>query len=234
MRILKKHNLIMVFVLMLALVIGVSVFSVPEKKAFADSPATYTVTFKKSGKEADSVLSTITVNAGGSVLESQLPLDKLPQLDNGTYIWFYSADNNSLTKLSVTGNADNEILTNISSDITIWAIAKDTSERHKVTFIMPDTTIVTKTVVDGGTVDAPIPDLGFCQRAKYDKSLKNIKSDMTVNVSIDNTLKYIFVAISFALLITSLVVIVTIVFKALRVPDDDDEDGLAPIDNKED
>jgi len=97
---------------------------------------------------------------------------------------------------------------------------------------MPDETIVTKTVVDGGTVDAPIPELGFCQRVKYDKPLANVTGDMTVNVKIDNTLKYIFISVSFALLITSLVVIVVIVFRVLRIPDDE-EDDLAPIDNIE-
>jgi len=52
---------------------------------------------------------------------------------------------------------------------------------------------------------------------------------MTVNVSIDNTLKFVFMAGCGALLITSIVVIVVIIFKTLRLPDDDDEDGLVAV-----
>jgi len=115
------------------------------------------------------------------------------------------------------------VLENITSDIVFWAIKQDISKKHEVTFIMPDSTVVTKFVSDGETVDEPIYDLGFCERIKYDKSLENIREDMTINVTIDNTFKYVFMAGCFALLVTSLVVIVVIVFKSFKDTDEDDE-----------
>ena len=111
MKLLKIHKSIVVFTLLLALILGVGVFADPSTHASAE--ATYTVTFKKSGKNEDNILKTITVNEGESVKESELPLDKLLALENGTYIWFYSTDDNSLTKLSVKGDQNNEILITI-------------------------------------------------------------------------------------------------------------------------
>ena len=84
--------------------------------------------------------------------------------------------------------------------------------------------IITKTVVNGGTVDEPIVDLGFCQRVKYDKSLANVTDDMIINVTIDNTYKYVFMGGCLAALVGSIVVIVIIIFKTLNIEDDDEDD----------
>lgn len=225
---LRKFSLIICFVALLTLILGVGVFNDPQSTAFADTQ-TYTVTFKKGGlgnTPAENIGS-ITVNEGESILESDLPTNELPALVNAKYIWFYSPNGGgTLHKASITGDESHVVIENVSSNIVFWAVVQDTSERHKVTFIMPDSTIVTKTVADGGTVDGPVPELGFCQRVKYDKSLENIHDDMTVTVTIDNTLKYVFMAGCIALLVASIVVIVVIIFKTLNLPDDDEEDGL--------
>jgi len=228
---LRKFSLIACFVALLTLILGVGVFAEPNETVLAETP-TYTVTFKKGGigDTPAELIKTITVEEGESLKESDLPTDMLPALTNAKYIWFYSPNGGEkLYKAAITGEGSHVLIQNVSSNIVFWAVVQDTSERHKVTFIMPDSTVITKTVADGGTVDGPIPDLGFCERVKYDKSLENIHDDMTVNVSIDNTLKFVFMAGCGALLITSIVVIVVIIFKTLRLPDDDDEDGLVAV-----
>lgn len=231
----KKLNLITCFVAILTLLLGVGFFLAPEKTALAEN-TTYTVVFKKGGSGDSSAevieAATLTLNEGEAVLERDINFatEHLPQVENGRYIWFYSIDNGkTLVKATITGDGNREVVKNVKNNIMFWAYFQDTSDRHKVTFIMPDQTVITKTVADGDTVDAPIPELGFCERVKYDKSLDNIKEDMTVTVTIDNTLKFVFMAGCGALLVTSIVVIVVIIFRALKLPDDDDEDGLVEM-----
>lgn len=215
-------------VLMLTLTLCASGLVVPKYSAKADSE--YTVTFKN----GDGVIKQMTVSEGGCVKESDLPThtthaSTMPTVgDNEYYKWFYSANGGqTLFRITITNNADNEVIKNIKSDVIVWIkVFADTSDYHEVTFLMPDSTKVTKRVPDGGTVDEPLMELGFCERAKYDKSLENITSDTVITVTIDNTYKYIFVVGCLTALVTSLVVIVVIVFRMLRVPDDDDDDEL--------
>ena len=232
-----KLKLITAFVMLLTLILGVSVFAEPEKFAVAESP-TYTVTFKRSGENNSNaeIIKSITVNSGDSLLLKDIPKEGdegLPIIENNKYIWFYVVDG-KLIKATIPNDPNSAVIQNINSDIVFWAIKQDTSKKHTITFIMPDSTIVTKTVSDGETVDEPMVELGFCERAKYDKSLKNIKESMTINVSIDNTLKYVFMAGCGALLVASLTVIVLVIFKTLKMPDDDWDDDLVPVDGDND
>lgn len=229
----KKVSGIKIFsilAVMLTLVLSVGVFSTPSK-TYADTNK-YTITFKCSGENNSSAetIKTITIDAGDNILLSDLPKEGdpgLPKIENNKYIWFYVVGG-KLIKATIPEQQSGIVIKDVSSDIVFWAIKQDTSKKHTITFIMPDSTIVTKTVSDGGTVDEPMFELGFCERVKYDKSLENVKEDMTINVSIDNTLKYIFMAGCCALLVTSLTVIVLVVFKTLKEPEDDWEDELVP------
>lgn len=213
-------------VLMLTLTLCASVLVVPKYSAKAD--VEHTVTFMN----GDVMIKEMTVSDGESVKESDLPThtthaSTMPTVgDNEYYKWFYSADGGQrLYRITITNDLDNEVIKNIKSDIIVWIkVFADTSGYHEVTFLMPDSTKVTKKVPDGGTVDEPLLELGFCERAKYDKSLENITSDTVITVTIDNTYKYIFVVGCLTALVTSLVVIVVIVFRMLRVPDDDDDE----------
>jgi len=214
-----------IFAVVLALVFSVGVFAAPGE-AYADNN-TYTITFKCSGADNSNaaVIKSVVVDEGDSLLLSDMPKEGdegLPRIENNKYIWFYVVDG-KLIRATIPAEETGVVLENITSDIVFWAIKQDISKKHEVTFIMPDSTVVTKFVSDGETVDEPIYDLGFCERIKYDKSLENIREDMTINVTIDNTFKYVFMAGCFALLVTSLVVIVVIVFKSFKDTDEDDE-----------
>ncbi len=208
---------------MLTLVTGVGGFFVPQAEAKAD--ATYSVIFKK----GDEVIKTMTVDAGCSILESDLPNPangdfEVPE--NEYYRWFYSLNNGqTFIRITPSGEGTTEVIKNINCDVMLWVkFFPNMSDYHKVTFLLPDSTKVIKTVQNGGTVDEPLYDLGFCERLRFDKSLSNIQEDMTINVTIDNTYKYIFLAGCLAMLIGSLVVIVVIIFKSLRIEDDDEDE----------
>ena len=227
-----SFKLFSIFSVMLALVMSVGVFATPEY-TYADTN-TYTITFKCSGGDNANaeIIKTVTVNEGESLLLSDLPKEGepgLPKIENNRYIWFYVVDG-KLIRATIPAEENGAVIENVTSNIMFWAIKYDTSQKHTVTFIMPDSTVVTKTVSDGETVDEPMYDLGFCERVKYDKSLENIKEDMTINVTIDNTLKYIFMAGCFALLVTSLAVIVIVVFKSLDSDDDEEDEEREPLD----
>lgn len=211
---------------MLTLLFGVSGIFAP-KSQVANAETTYTITFKK----GDEVIKTMTVGADGFITEGDLPTtathpDYLPELTNEYYRWFYSANNGqTLIRVASTGDPTAHAIENINSDIILWIKQfPNPNSYHKVTFILPDSTKVTKTVVNGGTVDEPIVDLGFCQRVKYDKSLANVTDDMIINVTIDNTYKYVFMGGCLAALVGSIVVIVIIIFKTLNIEDDDEDD----------
>lgn len=229
---LSIFKLLSIFVVMLALTVSASVFAAPQK-TYAEN-TTYTITFKCSGNDNENaaVIKTVVVNEGESLLLSDLPKEGdagLPVIENNRYIWFYVVDG-GLIKATIPAEETGAVLENITSDIVFWAIKQDTSQKHSVTFIMPDSTTVTKMVSHGDTVDEPMYELGFCERVRYDKSLENITEDMTITVTIDNTLKYVFMAGCCALLVTSLVVIVLIVFRSLKDPEDDEwEDELTPV-----
>lgn len=228
MKILKNHAIKpIILCVMLTLLFSVcSLFVCDFGVVKADNPS-YSVTFKK----GDTILKSMSVEEGGYITEGDLPNqqthpNELPPLKNEYYRWFYSLNNGqTFIRITESGDSAAQVIKNINCDVILWVREfPNTSSYHKVTFVLPDATKVTKTVEDGGTVDEPIVDLGFCERAKYDKSLANIQEDMTINVSIDSTYKYIFVAGCLTALITSIVVIVVIIFKTLKVPDDDDDD----------
>lgn len=213
--------IIMIFLLTLVTSVG-GFFVTPKTEAKADT--NYTITFKN----GDEVVKTLVKASGSDIVEGDLPTNQLPSLTKEYYKWFYSTNNGqTLFRVTEKGDEDNIIFQNVNSDIIFWVKTFPLPSSYcKVTFVLPDTTRVTKTVEKGGTVDEPTVDLGFCERVKYDKSLENINEDMTINVSIDNTYKYIFMVGCLTALITSLIVIVVVVFKALKVEDDDDEDDV--------
>ena len=219
----------LILCIMLTLLMGVGGFFASDYKK-VDADATYTVTFMY----GDETIKTMTVEAGGSILEGDLPNPTnggFTVPENEYYRWFYSLNNGqTFIRIAPTGDATTEAIQNINCDVILWVkFFPSTSNYHKVTFILPDSTKVIKTVENGGTVDEPIYDLGFCEKLKFDKSLTNIQEDMTINVSIDNTYKYIFVAGCLAMLVGSLVVIVVIIFKSLSIEEDDDEDDEEEI-----
>lgn len=230
---LTKNTILKLFTLALAIVLCMSVFCLIDSNIYADA-TTHTITFKLSGEnnEEAKVIKTITLNNGDNLILSDLPKagdEGLPKIDNISYIWFYVVDGR-LTKATIPSTESGVVIENVAEDITFWAIKQDNSEKHTVTFIMPDSTVVTKTVGDGLDVDEPIFDLGFCQRLKFDKSLENIKEDTIITVTIDNTLKYVFMVICGVLIFASLVVVVYIAFKMLKTPEDDEpEDGLVKV-----
>lgn len=216
----------LILCIMLTLMSSVGGFFAQDAVAHAD--ASYTVTFKN-GEE---VIKTMSIESGGSILEGDLPNPangdfEVPE--NEYYRWFYSLNNGqTFIRISPSGDATTQVIKNINCDVILWVkFFPNMSDYHKVTFLLPDSTKVIKTVENGGTVDEPLYDLGFCERLKFDKSLTNIKEDMTITVTIDNTYKYIFLAGCLAMLIGSLVVIVVIIFKSLRIEDDEDEDEIS-------
>lgn len=218
----KCRALILCIMLTLLMSVG-GFFASDYEKVSADT--TYTITFKYN----DTTIKEMTVEAGGYILERDLPRPEdggfvVP--NNEYYRWFYSLNNGqTFIRIAPTGDGSSHAIENINCDVVLWVkFFPSTSNYHKVTFILPDSTKVIKTVENGGTVDEPIYDLGFCEKLKFDKELTNIKEDMTINVSIDNTYKYIFVGGCLAMLVGSLVVIVVIIFKSLSIEDDDDDE----------
>lgn len=208
------------------LCMGVGAFFAPTQLAHADTP-THTVTFKK-GSE---VIATLTVEEGESITEADIPSTlthpaQLPELaKNKYYKWFYSTNDVNYFAVNITNDLTKEVITDIKSDIIFRVnVITKTSDFHEVTFILPNGAKVTSKVADGEDVEEPIVDLGFCERADYDKSLLSIREDTVITVTIDYTYKYIFVGGCLAVLIVSLVVIVVIIFRVLRVPDDEDEE----------
>ena len=223
MKFLKNHAIkTLILCIMLTLLTGVGGFFASDFKV-ANADATYTITFK----QGDNVLKTMTVDAGGYILEGDLPDGTdFTVPENEYYRWFYSLNNGqTFIRISPSGDETTQVIKDINCDVVLWVkFFPNTSNYHKVTFVLPDATRVIKTVENGGTVDEPIFDLGFCEKLKYDKSLSNIQEDMLINVSIDSTYKYIFLAGCLAMLVGSLVVIVVIIFKSLKVEDDDEDE----------
>lgn len=216
----------LILCIMLTLVSSVGGFFAPQSGAHADT--THTITFK----HGEEVIKTMSVDEGGYILEGDLPSPATGAFDvpeNEYYRWFYSLNNGqTFIRISPSGDASTQVIKNINCDVVLWVkFFPNMSDYHKVTFLLPDSTKVIKTVENGGTVDEPLYDLGFCERLKFDKALTNIKEDMTITVTIDNTYKYIFLAGCLSMLIASLVVIVVIIFKSLRVEDDEDEDEVS-------
>jgi hypothetical protein len=182
-------------------------------------------------KNGENVIKTIDIIENGIITEGDLPTtathpELMPELpSNKYYKWYYSTNDINYFALTLTGDRDSEILTDINSNVIFrLRVITKTSNYHDVTFILPTGAKVTTKVAHGEDAENPIVDLGFCERAKYDKSLLAIREDTTINITIDYTYKYIFIGGCLTILIVSLVVIVVIVFKVLRVPDDEDEE----------
>lgn len=201
-------------------------FPSPNAEVRAEDPTTYTVTFVYSNQ----TLKTMTVPAGGNLKESDLPSSQLPQLgENDMFVWFYTNGSTLETiKYSlIDGNqsTDNVLISNINSNLTLYPeVYKDPSKQHKVTFKFPDGTQTTMTVYHGEDCEDPDYPLGFCERVVYSASLKNIKEDMTIEVTIDQTMKYIFLIGCATALLASIVVIVIVILKVVNAPENDDDE----------
>ena len=189
------------FVVVIALLLSVAVFfgAKFDYSVKAES-TTYTVTFYAEHYGFENT--TITVNAGDSLTESDIPAE--PEND-GIYefVWPY--------KLSD--------LQNINQNISITLIRRvNPSLIHTVTFIFADGTTKSVQVVHGGSViDPPTTDgLRFGEKNTYSASLDNITSDLEVVVGVSSTMKYVVIALCGATLVAGLATIVILLVKMMN------------------
>lgn len=219
----SKHSIFAILITAVMLMIAVAFFYAPLNKVYAD-PVSYTITYSKQGV----TVLTSTIEQGSNLTEADIPVEILPEIGENEMIYFMYTIGTDGTLLSAkrTGNDSNVIISNIQGDVFIYAqVFKDPSKQHKVIFNFPDGSQTTMTVYNGE--DCPEPDykLGFCERAKYSASLKNIREDMTIDVTVDKTLKYVFMIGCGTVLLAGIVVIVVIILKLVNTPEDDDDDS---------
>lgn len=190
----------------------------------------HTITFKYNNQ----VIATKEVNHGDNLTKADFPLSQLPTIsENEMYVWFCVKNDtiSSAIKYDLFDGDENTVIyENVDSDLIFYPTAfKDPSKAHTVVFKLPDGTETSMEVLNGD--DCPEPDvpLGFCERVSYSKSLKNIREDMTIEVTIDKTMKYVFLIGCATALLTSIVVIVVVILKVVNAPEDDDEDDIENI-----
>lgn len=229
----KKFKPLYLIITVLIAITAVVFFPSPNTEVRALDPTTYTATFVY----GDQILDTRIVTAGGNLKESDLPIaSKLPQLgENDMFLWRYSYEitPETLTTINYSltdgdPSTDNVLISNINSNVTLYLIIqKDPTKQHKVTFKFPDGTQTTMTVYHGEDCEDPDYPLGFCEKVVYSASLKNVKEDMTIEVTVDQTMKYIFLIGCATALLASIVVIVIVILKVVNAPEnDDDEDKI--------
>ena len=225
----SKRSIFAILITSVMLMIAVALFYVPVNKVYAD-PTTYTITYSKQGV----TILTTSIEQGSNLTEADIPLEMLPEIGENEMIYFMYTMGEDGTLLSAkrTGNDSNVIISNIQGNVFIYAqVFKDPSKQHKVTFNFPDGSQTTMTVYNGEDCPAPDYKLGFCERAKYSASLKNIREDMTIDVTVDKSLKYVFMIGCGTVLLAGIVVIVVIILKLVNTPeDDDDSDITEPLD----
>jgi len=222
----SKHKFRFLIATLLVAIIAVVFLPAANHSVFADpDPVTHTVTFSYNG----TTLKTMTVEDGGSLKKSDFPMSELPEIgENDMYVWMYTSGTTliSISYSAFNSEEDRVVVSNITQDINLYpSVFKNPDKTHKVTFRLPDDTEVVLTVYNGE--DCPEPDipLGFCERASYSSSLKNIREDMTIDVTIDRTMKYIFLIGCGTALLASIVVIVVVILKVVNAPEDDDDEN---------
>lgn len=215
-------SLLLITTMMLS-ILAIMFLPSAKNNVFAD-PTTHTIEFAYNGE----TIKTLTIEDGASLKESDFPIDLLPTLDeNDMYIWSYTTGEtfNTIKYGLFTGNPDGIIISNITSDMVLSPkVVKNPSKTHEVVFILPDGSSITMLVYNGEDCQEPDVPLGFCERVNYSASLKNIRENMTIKVTIDHTMKYIFLIGCGTALLASIVVIVIVILKVVNAPDDDDED----------
>ena len=227
-----KHKLRFLIASLLLAIIAVVFLPATSHNVFADTePVKHTVTFTYNGQ----TLRTRQVEDGGNIKKSDFPLSELPEIgENDMWVWMYTSGENliSISYSAFNGEDDRVLVSNITQDINLYpTVFKNPDKTHKVIFRLPDKTEVILTVYNGE--DCPEPDipLGFCERASYSSSLKNIREDMTIDVTIDRTMKYIFLIGCGTALLASIVVIVVVILKVVNAPEDDDDENEEEIVN---
>lgn len=225
---LKKSRLIML-IFSLVFAIGTIAFFPSTKESVSADETTYTITFAYDNQ----VLTTKEVNHGDNLTKADFPLSQLPVIsENEMFVWFCvkGDEQTSINYDLFNGDDDTIIVENINSNLTLYPlIFRDPSKAHEVTFKLPDGNSITIKVLDGDDCQEPDVPLGFCERVSYSKSLKNIREDMTVEVTIDKTMKYVFLIGCATALLTSIVVIVVVILKVVNAPEGDDEDDIEDI-----
>lgn len=222
----KKNKLstFAIFIASVMLMITAVFFVVPNSTVFADETK-HKITFAKQG----ATVLQVDIEHGSALAESDIPSSMLPEIGENELVYFMYTIGSSGTLLSkkYTGNPATIIIENVTDDIYIYAQTfKDPAKQHKVVFNLPDGSQTTLTVYNGEDCPAPDYKLGFCERAKYSASLKNVREDMTVDVTVDKTLKYVFVIGCGTILLAGIVVIVVIILKLVNTPEDDDDENL--------
>lgn len=222
----KKTNVSLLLITTMVLsILAIMFFPSVKNPVFADT-TTRTITFTYNGE----TIKTITLEDGESLKEKDFPIDKLPTLnENDMYIWSYTTGEtfNTIKYGLFTGDPEGIILPNVTSDITLSPKAvKNPSKTHEVVFMLPDGSSITMLVYNGEDCQEPDVPLGFCERVNYSASLKNIRENMTIKVTIDRTMKYIFLIGCGTALLASIVVIVIVILKVVNAPDDDDDEDM--------
>ena len=231
----KRFSITLFATLMLLIGVLIFPFKSDTEKVKAETPTTVAVVFMYNSEQVKS----ITLPYGESLTEATFPT--LPELEEGyVYTYLFTLENcdnpaDNKTYLYVqTGNPTAVLVSSLKENVTIAVSNRiDKSKLCTVTFVMPDKSLVTRQVLKGTALkDAPEPELGFLERAKYSVSLKNINSDLRVEVTIDNTLKYVFIAGCGAALLASLVVITIVIVKFVGKGNDDEEDDNEKIEEQ--